>query len=133
MLVAEFIFRREPGKQFDKCDNTSIGLATAMRTAPIMTLLRRGLQLQSTLGFMRMSRRGVHRADGGCSVEVGEEAFRIPTVLPDLHLTCRAAGRKNIVLESSLAERIADRQDAWHLVDDDREVRGTGNPKTLSP
>lgn len=78
LVVAEVIFRREPGKQFDKRDNASIGLATATRTAPIMTLLRRGLQLQSTLGILRMSTRGAHRGAGGCAVEVSEEveAFR---------------------------------------------------------
>ena len=53
-VVAEVLFRREPGQKFDKRYNTSIRLVAFGYMLPIMTLLRRGLQMPiatSALGW----------------------------------------------------------------------------------
>ena len=60
-FVAEILFRREPGKQFDKRHNTSIRLVAIGHTPPIITLLRSRIQIPAATPALSCCSVAAHR------------------------------------------------------------------------
>lgn len=70
LILAEILFCGESGKQLDKRDDATIGVAFLARATRIMDPRRRGLQLYRPFGIQGRGRYGTHRGVGGYELPI---------------------------------------------------------------